>query len=63
MPWVTHISSEGLNANEEYEIRFRDWKFMGDVDESLLDEANFTPEKISASIDFKAIRDMFDRTK
>lgn len=63
VPWVTRISSEGLNENEEYEIRYRDWKFMGDVDESLLDEANFTPEKIAASIDFKAIRDMFDRSK
>ena len=63
VPWVTHISSRLSDSDVEFEIRFRDWKFKGDFDESLLDEASFTPEKIAASIDFKAIRDLFDRTK
>lgn len=63
VPWVTRISTESRNENVENEIRFREWKFGGDVDASLLDEANFTPEKIAASIDFKAIRDVFDRAK
>ncbi len=63
VPWITRISSDSRGERVEYEIRFRDWKFRGDVDESLLDEVSFTPEKILASIDFKAVRDMFDRTK
>ncbi len=63
VPWVTRISTKLSDSDVEYEIRFRDWKFKGDFDESLLDEAYFTPEKIAASIDFKAIRDLFDRTK
>lgn len=63
VPWKTRISTELRSENVEDEIRYRDWKFGGDVDELLLDESNFTPEKISASIDFKAIRDMFDRDK
>ena len=63
VPWVTRIQSKTGDFRVEFEIRFRDWKFMGDVDDSLLDEANFTTEKIPASIDFKAIRDVFDSTK
>ena len=63
VPWVTRISSKMANGHVEYEIRFRDWKFKDDVDESLLEEENFTPEKIAASIDFKEIRDMFDSAK
>ncbi len=63
VPWVTRISTKLTDSDVEYEIRYRDWKFKGDFDESLLDEASFTPEKIAASIDFKAIRDLFDRTK
>jgi len=63
VPWVSRISTKLSDSDVEYEIRFRDWKFKGDFDESLLDEASFTPEKIAASIDFKAIRDLFDRTK
>lgn len=61
VPWVTRITTEQRDQNVEDEIRFRDWKFKEDFDESLLDEASFTAEKISASIDFKAIRDIFDR--
>jgi hypothetical protein len=63
VPWSTRIYSEETTENVENEIRYRDWKFMGDVDDTLLDEANFTPEKIAASIDFKAIGDLFDSTK
>ena len=63
VPWNTRISTELQLENVEHEIRYRDWKFKAEVDMSLLDEANFTPERIAASIDFKAIRDMFDRDK
>jgi hypothetical protein len=63
LPWATRVSYKSTNRPErsEYEIRFRDWKFKDDFDASLLDEANFTAEKIEASIDFKAIRNLFDR--
>ncbi len=63
VPMVTRISSKLPNGHAEYEIRYRDWKFADDVNESLLDEAFFTPEKIADSIDFEAIRQMFDSTK
>jgi hypothetical protein len=65
LPWVTRTSYKSPNSpdREEYEIRFRDWKFKDEFDASLLDEANFTAEKIEASIDFKAIRNLFDRHK
>jgi len=63
VPWVTRISSDIKDRKVEFEIRFRDWKFENDIDKSLLDEESFTPEKILASIDFKAVRDLFDSTK
>lgn len=63
VPWVSRIHSKEGDYHVEHEIRFRDWKFMGDVNQSLLDEENFTLEKIPASVDFKAIRDLFDTTK
>jgi hypothetical protein len=63
LPWVTRVSYKSSIRPErsEFEIRFRDWKFKDEFDASLLDESNFTPEKIEASIDFKAIRNLFDR--
>jgi len=63
VPWVTRVSSDSRGAKREFEIRFRDWKFKNDVDTTLLDEESFTPEKISASIDFKVVRDLFDSTR
>jgi hypothetical protein len=63
VPWVTRINykSHRPHEGEDYEIRFRDWKFKGDVDQTLLDESNFTMDKIAASINFNAIRDFFDK--
>lgn len=63
VPWVTRISSERARGQSEDEIRFREWKFGDDVDLELLEEESFTPEKIRASIDFKAVRDLFDKSK
>lgn len=64
VPWNMRVSYNHdlpRPLNEEHEIRFRDWKFRQDYDASLLDEANFTPERIRQSIDFQAISDFFDK--
>jgi hypothetical protein len=64
VPWNMRVSYNHdlpRPLNEEHEIRFRDWKFQQDYDRSLLDEANFTSERIRQSIDFQAISDFFDK--
>ena len=47
-------------GQESWEVRFTDWKQGDDVDVSLLDEANFTEEKIRKSIDFQKVKNAFD---
>jgi hypothetical protein len=63
VPWATHISTEQLDGHQQNEIRFRDWKFGLDVDLSLLDEESFTESSIRKSVDFSAIRKVFDESK
>jgi hypothetical protein len=63
VPVLTFVSSQTRFHNDDFEIRFADWKFGKDVDESLLDEANFTVDAIPKSIDFNAIRDLFDNLR
>jgi len=63
VPWVVRLSTNRKDEHIEDEIRFREWKFGDDVDLELLEEESFTPEKIRASIDFKAVRDLFDKSK
>ena len=63
VPWVVRLSTDRKDEYIEDEIRFREWKFGDDVDLELLEEESFTPEKIRASIDFKAVRDLFDESK
>ena len=60
VPKRTIISSNSAGVKDEMEIRFMDWKFGEDVDEELLDDANFTPEKIRTTIDFDKLRQRFD---
>ncbi|MFN7733787.1 MAG: hypothetical protein ACK5OB_17960 [Pirellula sp.] len=65
VPWNMRVSysSRYRPVSEEHEIRFRDWKFKEDFDASLLDEANFTPQSIRQSIDFRAVSDLFEKYK
>jgi hypothetical protein len=48
------------HGQESWEVRFADWKQGDDVDVSLLDEVNFTEEKIRKSIDFQKVKNAFD---
>ena len=48
-------------GQESWEVRFTDWKQGDDVDVSLLDEVNFTEEKIRKSIDFHKVKNAFDQ--
>lgn len=66
VPWNMRLSYNHdlpRPLNEEHEIRFRDWKFNQEYDASLLDEANFKPQGILQSIDFRAMSDFFDKEK
>ena len=47
-------------GQESWEVRVTDWKQGDDVDVSLLDEVNFTEEKIRKSIDFQKVKNAFD---
>jgi hypothetical protein len=60
VPKRTIISSTSKGSKDEMEIRFLDWKFGEDVDEDLLDNVNFTAEKIRKTIDFDQLRTRFD---
>lgn len=59
LPVKMQIEEDNV-LKESWEIRFTEWKFGDDVDVSLLDEANFTEEKIKASIDFQQVKRIFD---
>ncbi len=59
VPLRTIISSNNRARKVEMEVRFLDWKFGDDVDEDLLDNLNFTPEKIQKTIDFDKLREGF----
>lgn len=63
VPKRTIISSNSLGRKEEIEIRFLDWKFGDDVDEELLDDDNFTLEKIRKTMDFDKLRQRFDELR
>jgi hypothetical protein len=60
VPWQANLYQKGGSGEDQYEFRFRDWKFGDDVDLKLLEEESFTEAKIDASIDFFKIRQMFD---
>jgi hypothetical protein len=60
VPWQTNLYQKGFRAEDQYEFRFRDWKFGKDVDLSLLEEESFQEGKIDASIDFFKIKEFFD---
>jgi hypothetical protein len=60
VPWQANLYQKGGSSEDQYEFRFRDWKFGDDVDLKLLEEESFTEAKIDASIDFFKIRQMFD---
>jgi hypothetical protein len=59
LPVVVFIEEDNV-IKESWEIRFTEWKQGEDVDVSLLDEANFTEDKIKSSIDFQQIKNVFD---
>lgn len=59
LPVKMQIEEDNV-LKESWEIRFTEWKFGDDVDVSLLDEVNFTEEKIKASIDFQQVKRIFD---
>jgi hypothetical protein len=66
VPKRTIISSIGVARQVrkvEMEIRFLDWKFGDDVDEELLDDDNFTPEKLQKAMDFDKLRQRFDELR
>ena len=62
LPYKVLLESDN-NGKESWEIRFADWKQGDDVDVSLLDEANFTEEKIKKSIDFQKVKNVFDELR
>jgi hypothetical protein len=59
LPYKVLMESDD-HGKESWEVRFTDWKQGDDVDVSLLDEANFTEEKIRKSIDFQKVKNAFD---
>jgi hypothetical protein len=59
LPYRVLMESDD-HGKESWEVRFTDWKQGDDVDVSLLDEANFTEEKIRKSIDFQKVKNAFD---
>jgi hypothetical protein len=60
VPWQANLYQKDGSSEDQYEFRFRDWKFGDDVDLKLLEEESFTEAKIDASIDFFKIRQLFD---
>jgi hypothetical protein len=60
LPYKVQTESDD-HGKESWEVRFTDWKQGDDVDVSLLDEANFTEEKIRKSIDFQKVKNAFDQ--
>jgi hypothetical protein len=61
VPIRTIITQQnGKTSRDEMEARFLDWKFGDDVDEELLDDIHFTPEKIRKAMDFDKLRQRFD---
>jgi hypothetical protein len=63
VPILTFVTSQTRFHNDEFEFRFSDWRFGEDLNDSLLDEANFTVDAIPKSIEFNAIRDRFDNLR
>jgi hypothetical protein len=59
LPYKVLMESDD-HRQESWEVRFTDWKQGDAVDVSLLDEANFTEEKIRKSIDFQKVKNAFD---
>jgi hypothetical protein len=63
VPKRTTISHSRAQRKVEMEIRFMDWKFGDDVDEELLDDLEFTPQKIQKAMDFDELRKRFDELR
>jgi hypothetical protein len=61
VPISTIVRSQTRFRNEEFEIRYMDWKFGDDADLTLLEEEKFNVEAISKSIDFIKLKDKFDK--
>jgi hypothetical protein len=61
VPVETIISSQTRFRNEEFEIRYMDWRFKEDADLSLLEEENFTLEAIPKSLSFPKLREQLDQ--
>jgi hypothetical protein len=58
---VSYEYSASLGTPAEAELRFLDWRFGDEVDETLLDEDRFDRNGVLATIDFDDWSDRFDR--
>jgi hypothetical protein len=62
VPQSVTIAAEDEQGAHLLEFVFSDWKFDKDINKSLLDEDQFTKEKILSAIDFDSLRSSFDQS-
>lgn len=63
VPLKVTIAAKDERGAHLLEYAFSDWKFDKDVDKSLLDEDQFTKEKILSAIDFGLLQSSFDQSR